>query len=196
METSTAEENRPLTATRILDAAQALVQRRGYNAVSYGDLAEALDLTTAAIHYHFPSKADLGQALVGRYRRANAKTRATIWDEEDTLRGRLERYVEGYVAILESGGLCLCGVLAADDETLPEPVRQEVRGFFAEQEDWLTEIIGEAHDDGAGLAGYESPRQVAELLLATIEGGMLTAHDRAPAPYRTMLHRLIDTIVA
>ena len=100
METSTAEENRPLTATRILDAAQALVQQRGYNAVSYGDLAEALDLTTAAIHYHFPSKADLGQALVGRYRRANAKTRATIWDEEDTLRERLERYVEGYVAIL------------------------------------------------------------------------------------------------
>jgi len=47
-DTSSAE--RAATATRILDAAQDLVQRRGYDAVSYGDLADALGLTTAAIH--------------------------------------------------------------------------------------------------------------------------------------------------
>jgi TetR/AcrR family transcriptional repressor of nem operon len=184
------------TASQILDAARALVQQRGYNAVSYGDLAETLDLTTAAIHYHFPTKADLGAALVARYREQNAEIRAAIWDEEDTLRARLDRYVEGYAGILESGGLCLCGILAADDATLPDPLRQEVRQFFAEQEDWLTAVIGEAHDDGAGLAGYDTPRQVAELLLATIEGTMLTTPDRNPKAYRTALHRLVDTIAA
>jgi TetR/AcrR family transcriptional repressor of nem operon len=193
-ETSPAEET--TTAGRILDVAQERIQRRGYNAVSYGNLADALGLTTAAIHYHFPSKADLGEALVARYRQANADTRAAIRNEEDTPRKRLERYVEGYVGILESGGLCLCGVLAADDETLPEPVRREVRRFFADQEDWLTEIIADVHGDGAGLAGYESPREVAELLLATIEGAMLTARDRGPDAYRTRLYRLIDTIVS
>lgn len=186
--------NRPATATQILDAAQDLVQRRGYNAVSYADLAEALDLTTAAIHYHFPSKADLGEALVARYRQQNAEIRTAIWDEENTLRDRLTRYVEGYVDILEGGGLCLCGVLAADDATLPDPVRQEVRQFFAEQEDWLTAVIGATHDDGAGLAGYDTPRQVAQLLLAAIEGAMLTIPDRNPDANRTALRRLIDTI--
>ena len=184
------------TATRILDAAQALVQQRGYNAVSYGDLAEALDLTTAAIHYHFPTKADLGAALVARYREQNAEIRATIWDEEDSLRGRLDRYVEGYAGILKSGGLCLCGVLAADDATLPDPVRQEVRQFFAEQENWLAAVIAEAHTDGTGLAGYDSPQEVAELLLATIEGAMVITPDRDPDAYRTALHRLLDMIAA
>jgi len=187
---------RPATATHILDAAQRLVQRRGYNAVSYGDLADALDLTTAAIHYHFPSKADLGEALVARYREQNAERRATIREDEDTLRGQLTQYVEGYVGVRASGGLCLCGVLAADEETLPEPVRAEVRRFFADQEDWLADVIAEGPRGGTGLAGYESPRQVAELLLAAIEGAMLTARDRSPDAYRATLHRLIDTIAA
>ncbi|MFB6280120.1 MAG: TetR/AcrR family transcriptional regulator, partial [Salinibacter sp.] len=56
---STATTDGSATADRILDLAQDRIQQRGYNAVSYGDLAEDLDLTTAAIHYHFPSKADL-----------------------------------------------------------------------------------------------------------------------------------------
>ena len=195
MDPPAAETGRAPTATRILDAAQAQIQRRGYNAVSYGDLAGALDLTTAAIHYHFPTKADLGQALVARYCEQNAAMRSAIWTEEDDVRGRLERYVDGYVEILERGGLCLCGVLAADDETLPDPVRREVCRFFSEQEDWLTNVIAEAHGDGTALAGYETPREVAELLLATIEGAMLTARDRGPDVYRARLHRLIDTIV-
>ncbi len=183
------------TADQILDAAQAQIQRRGYNAVSYGDLAEALDLTTAAIHYHFPTKADLGQALVARYREQNAATRSAIWTEEDDVRGRLERYVNGYVGILERGGLCLCGVLAADDETLPDPVRREVHRFFSEQEDWLANVIAEAHGDGTALAGYETPREVAEWLLATIEGTMLTARARGPDVYRARIHRVIDTVI-
>lgn len=194
MDSHAAETNRASTATRILDAAQAQIQQRGYNAVSYGDLAAALDLTTAAIHYHFSSKADLGNALVARYRQANADARAAIQDEEETLRGRLEGYVEGYVGILESGGLCLCGVLAADDETLPAPVRREVRGFFADQEEWLAEIIADADD--AELAGHDAPREVAELLLATIEGAMLTTRHRGPDACRTLLRRFIDTVVS
>ena len=182
------------TRARILDAAQERIQRCGYNAVSYGDLAEALDLTTAAIHYHFPSKADLGEALVARYRQMNAEQRAAIYEDESTLRARLNRYAEGYAGVLEGGGLCLCGVLASDESTLPEAVRTEVRGFFADQEDWLATIIAEEHDDGAGLRGYDSPREMAELLLATIEGAMLTLPSRDPTAYRATLHRLIDTI--
>ena len=182
------------TATRILDAAQALVQQRGYNAVSYGDLAEALDLTTAAIHYHFPTKADLGAALVARYREQNAEIRATIWDEEDSLRGRLDRYVEGYAGILKSGGLCLCGVLAADGPTLPDEVRREVDRFFAEQEDWLTDVL-EAGADGAGLRRCETPRDTARLILAALEGAMITASERAARPYTETLRCLLDSVV-
>ena len=198
MEGSVAEEDRPRTATRILDAAQDLVQRRGYNAVSYGDLAAELDLTTAAIHYHFPSKADLGQAVVARYRRANAEERAAIRARTDTVREHLEQYVDLYADVLAGGGLCLCGVLAADAATLPSEVHREVQGFFDDQTDWLTSVLAEGPDVTARLKGCESPRQAAELFLATVEGAMLT--HRTPRnqlnAYRASLRCLIDTIAA
>ena len=55
------------TPERILDVAQGLVQTRGYNAFSYADIAAALHVTKASLHYHFPSKASLGLSLIARY---------------------------------------------------------------------------------------------------------------------------------
>ena len=49
------------TATRILDVAEGLVQARGFNGFSYADVAsQEVGITKAALHYHFPGKADLG----------------------------------------------------------------------------------------------------------------------------------------
>src|SRR5437660_7946581 len=55
------------TATQILDVAERLAQSRGFNGFSYADVAAELQLTTAALHYHFAGKAELGEALIGRY---------------------------------------------------------------------------------------------------------------------------------
>ena len=57
----------PSTATRILDVAEGLAQTRGFNGFSYADIAAEIGITKASLHYHFPSKADLGRALVRRY---------------------------------------------------------------------------------------------------------------------------------
>ena len=55
------------TSARILDVAERLVQVRGFNGFSYADIAAELQITKAALHYHFASKADLGEALITRY---------------------------------------------------------------------------------------------------------------------------------
>jgi TetR/AcrR family transcriptional repressor of nem operon len=62
-----AQEDSTDTATQILDVAERLAQIRGFNAFSYADVAGELGLTNAALHYHFPSKAELGEALIVRY---------------------------------------------------------------------------------------------------------------------------------
>ena len=49
------------TSQRILDIAERLVQTRGYNGFSYADIAQALKVTKASLHYHYPAKADLGK---------------------------------------------------------------------------------------------------------------------------------------
>jgi AcrR family transcriptional regulator len=57
---TTAEDTR----ARILDVALQLVTERGYAGMSIRDLADHLDLTTAAMYYHFASKEALLDALV------------------------------------------------------------------------------------------------------------------------------------
>ena len=54
----------PGTAGRILDVAERLVQLRGFNGFSYADVAAELGITKASLHYHFPGKAELGEALI------------------------------------------------------------------------------------------------------------------------------------
>ena len=55
------------TADRMLDLAEMLVQTRGFNGFSYADIASELGVTKATLHYHFPTKAELGLRLIRRY---------------------------------------------------------------------------------------------------------------------------------
>ena len=52
-----------VTRTRIQDVALALFATRGYDATSLQEIAGALDVTKAALYYHFPSKAELLHSL-------------------------------------------------------------------------------------------------------------------------------------
>lgn len=56
------------TAEQTLDAAENRVRRFGHNGVSFRELAEDVSVKSASVQYHFPAKADLGVALVKRYR--------------------------------------------------------------------------------------------------------------------------------
>jgi hypothetical protein len=65
------------TTTRILDVAERLVQTRGHNGFSYADVASELGITRAALHYHYPGKAELGEALIGALSPSSTPGRAT-----------------------------------------------------------------------------------------------------------------------
>lgn len=162
------------TADRLLDAAQALVQTRGFNAFSFRDLARALDLTSAGVHYHFPSKADLGRALVARYRRVFAGALADVERASSEADRHLSGFVAVYAGVLREGRLCLCGVLASDAATLPNEVRAEVRGFFDETEQWLARVLTAGRAAGS-LRFTGEPADEAALILAAVEGAMITA---------------------
>ena len=102
-----AQEASTNTATQILDVAERLVQIHGFNAFSYADIAGELGLTNAALHYHFPSKAELGEALIARYAIRFMGALADI-DESltDPLR-KLDAYAGLYGGVLRRRG-CAC----------------------------------------------------------------------------------------
>ena len=56
------------TREKIMDRAAHLLMNRGFNGFSYRDISSHLGVKNAAVHYHFPAKADLAMALVDEYR--------------------------------------------------------------------------------------------------------------------------------
>jgi len=90
----------PSTSERILDIAERLVQTRGFNNFSYADIATELGVTKASLHYHFPGKAELGQALIIRYSERFAEALSTIDRELPDARAKLEAYARLYADVL------------------------------------------------------------------------------------------------
>jgi TetR/AcrR family transcriptional repressor of nem operon len=162
------------TASRVLDVAERLVQTRGFNGFSYADVASELQISKASLHYHFPGKAELGEALIRRY----ASRFGEALEEIDRGRGnapqKLEAYARLYADVLRERRMCLCGMLAADYETLPQPMRDAVIRFFDDSETWLTRVLEQGQDEGTlRLSGPAS--QEAQTLVSGLEGALLVA---------------------
>jgi TetR/AcrR family transcriptional regulator, transcriptional repressor for nem operon len=165
----------PDTRSRLLEVALELVQLRGYNAFSFQDLARRVGIKTASIHYHFPTKGDLGLTLVRRHRQVFADAFASIDTSEPDHWERLRRYVGLFRATLEDGHrMCLAGMLAIEYQSLPPELVDEVRGLFENNELWLTKTLKAGRK--AGLLDFDGPAaEVARTLFAALEGAMLSA---------------------
>jgi TetR/AcrR family transcriptional regulator, transcriptional repressor for nem operon len=162
------------TTSRILDVAERLLQVRGYNGFSYGDVATELGITRAALHYHFPGKAELGQALIERY----ATHFSTALDELDATApdaaAKLRGYVALYTDVLKADRMCLCGMLAAEHRTLPPLLQQAVCDFFSQNTGWLRKVLEEGCADGS-LRCPGTAEATASMVLGALEGAMLIA---------------------
>ena len=162
------------TATRILDSAESLVQVRGFNGFSYADVAAELAVTKASLHYHFPGKAELGRALIVRYATRFNAALAGIDASGADAPTMLGAYARLYADVLRGRRMCLCGMLAAEYQTLPEPMREAVLGFFDENESWVERVLVQGRDEGT-LAFPGDPREAARLIVSALEGAMLVA---------------------
>ena len=172
--TFTPDTNDKPTAERILDIAERLVQTRGFTNFSYADVAAELGITKASLHYHFPGKAELGQALIARYGERFGQALAEIDRTVPDARAKLEAYAGLYADVLRGNRMCMCGVLAGEYETLPDPMRAAVIRFFDDNQVWLVHVLNEGLRDGT-LAFSGSKDDVAQTILVTLEGAMLVA---------------------
>ena len=160
------------TRSRILDVAERLVQRRGFNGFSYADVASELGVSKASLHYHFAGKAELGEALIERYAVRFAEALEEIDGRGGNAPAKLDAYAALYADVLREKRMCLCGMLAADYDTLPGPMRDAVIRFFDDNEVWLMRVLGQGQKEGSLRLGG-SAGEAAQALVGGLEGAML-----------------------
>ena len=180
------------TRTELLVQAEMLVRSRGFAGFSYADLAAAVGLSKASIHHHFPTKVDLGAALVAAYDARYSAAMAAIRAETADGPGRIVAYGRHYLGGVEQGLGCLCAALAIEGEALPERLRHDIAAFFRRHLDWLETVLREGVADGTLRPGLD-PALHARSILATLEGALLMERLFAsPASFGDTLGALVD----
>jgi len=180
------------TARKIAETFQSMVMQRGFNAVSYGDIAKELGIRTASIHYHFPTKAELGATVLTRYR-DNIKIAWKDIDANDP--ESYARAYESFMAPIRSvrdmdGVSCLFGVLSATQKTLCTNIQVILADFFVEQEVWLAKVFKGGRDRGVfHFSG--SATSFAKLYASALQGAMLIKKSTGePAHFDAVLEQL------
>ena len=162
------------TSQQILDIAQRLVQTLGFNAFSYADIASALSVSKASLHYHFVSKAKLGVRLIERYEDGFERLLGGIDVGGGDAALKLQHYVKIYADVLADQRMCLCGMLTAEFETLPKAMQTALDSFFALNERWLVTVLEEGRSGGT-LHFTGSASDAAQYIIGSLEGAMMMA---------------------
>jgi TetR/AcrR family transcriptional repressor of nem operon len=152
-------------------------------------------VTTASLHYHFPGKTSLGEALVGRWTERHLSALAEIERTHSSGLARLEAYTALYKGVYRGSRMGLCGMLAAEHQTLPPAMRTLVAAFLTANEQWLERVLRAGRDDGS--LDFNGPaRDAALVFLAGVQGATLIARPHGDADrFHTVAHGLLATLV-
>jgi TetR/AcrR family transcriptional repressor of nem operon len=163
------------TREAILEAGRLAVQAHGYNALSFRELAKEVGIKSASVHYHFPTKGDLAEALASRYA---DEAEAFLADLSASGRGHdavMTAYADAFrVALANDNRMCLCGIMTAEYDDLPPQARGEVDRFARVNTEWLTALLA-ARRPGEPKGALQ---QRAVAIFAAIEGAQLIARGR------------------
>lgn len=163
------------TKRAILDLAESLLLDKGFNGFSYAHIASELGVKNAAIHYHFPSKEDLGCAVVQRYR-----DRFQLWVNNARVKDlspqeKLDWFFSIYANLrADQGKVCLGGSLETEFNSIPVSLRQQTEALTNELLSWLASTLEEGREAGIFQFNGESGNKAA-LILSSLQGALQMA---------------------
>lgn len=168
------------TKKQIMDLAENFLLTRGYNGFSYNHVSSELNIKNAAVHYHFPTKTELGIAIIKRARQQFEK-----WAQSPRIIGmssskKLDTFFDFFRYYLRfEGHACLGSALEHDFNTLPKPMQEETRALISDFLTWLENVLKEGRKSGA-FSFSGKPKEQAVFVLAGLQGAsqMVRATDK------------------
>jgi TetR/AcrR family transcriptional regulator, transcriptional repressor for nem operon len=168
------------TKNQIIDLAESLLLQRGYNGFSYTHISSALHVKNAAIHYHFPTKTELGVAIIQRARQQFEKWIIHPRMASMGFPKKLDAFFDIFRDFLKfEGHVCLGSALEHDFNTLPAQMQEEARGLIYDFLTWLERLFKEGREAG-DFSFSGKPKEQAVFVLAALQGAcqMVRATDK------------------
>ena len=169
------QRNPAQTRRLLLDAAFAEIYRRGFQAASLDRILATTGVTKGALYHHFPSKTDLGYAVIdevvgemirGRWLRPLAEAEDPI----DGLTSRLRDLSREEIAQACEFG-CPLNNLAQEMSPLDEGFRRRISQLFADWRAGVADALERGRRSGQVRADVD-PERTALMIVGGIEGGI------------------------
>jgi TetR/AcrR family transcriptional repressor of nem operon len=160
--------NEKTTRQAIMDCGRDLLIRHGYRGASFGDIAGALGMTRANIHYHFGSKQALVEAVLDAYLATTMAALSAIWlDRQMSFAERVERMLafslERYRRYNKAGAppsqWSLISRLRQDVDLLTPRARSELSAFSS----GLRQLITQSLEEDVEQGGFEARMPIASV---------------------------------
>ncbi|MER6979146.1 TetR/AcrR family transcriptional regulator [Streptomyces carpinensis] len=165
---------------KILTAAQALIELRGYSALGVAEICKAAGVPKGSFYYFFESKEALALAVLDEHWEAQRSDWARILRDDAEPLSRLRRLFEETEAGLRAGQRscgtvsgCMFGNLTLELSNQTEPIRERLQQIFDAQVEMVEKVIGEARERGEVTVG--DTREAARSIVAQLEGQVLFA---------------------
>jgi len=182
------------TREKIVALAENLIHQHGYAGFSYKDIARELQIQNAAIHYHFPSKADLGLAVIEA-----AQKRFEHWDDHMHNRSiddwqKVDNFFKIYDGnCYKESRMCLVGSLCSNYPLLPEKMQSALTVFVEDIKRWFTGVLENGRSNGSfSFNGDASDR--ASIIQTSLMGALLINRVLGAAEYEKIKNQLIKDI--
>ena len=163
-------EMRTVRREAFLDAAQHLIQTKGYEQMSIQDVLDALEASRGAFYHYFDSKLALLEAVVERFSDAVLATMTPILEDPnlpalrklEMMFSRIARYKAEQKELI----LALVDVMNSDANAL---FREKLRRFSASRV-WpiFTRVVRQGVDEGSFRT--ETPDETARVIYSLIQG--------------------------
>ena len=179
------------TKTEIMRFAEHELAAKGVHGFSFRDVAQACNIKSSSVHYHFPKKNDLIIAVLEEFV-DRLKAQFETWTQEESHpEARLKRYLGKMRELAkECSSRTFCPMMMAATEvgSADPEVTRVTRMFFDAAIQWLAEQL-------RAIRKHEQPTPEdlfdAELMYNMLEGGMISVRMTGePARIETVLRTI------
>lgn len=129
------------TRETIVQLGDQLIRAKGFSAFSFYDIAKKLRIKNASIHYHFPTKANLGISILKEQRKSLQAIIQAVATKSPTV--KLNAFLSIYSKIKSEGRVCLVGSLATGLNSVDKEMTEELRLLAREIVVWVKGILEE-----------------------------------------------------
>lgn len=184
------------TKERIVLGAESIILKKGFPALTFKNISEKVAIQKAQIHNFFPSKDELGKAVIEKSRQTFLEWSKQMDSSTLNASEKLSAFFASYTNLLADGNqICIAGILGAELNNLSQVMLNELRIYYLERQKWLKKLL---------LAGYvngsfqlkSSVEEESIYILSSLQGGLQISrtnddHDIFYTICKQLLYRLV-----